>query len=1272
MIKFKLNKLVAVSLLALLTQGSAVLSMEDDKASFIEVPARLRDLASAMGKLEALASSDSNANIYFQKARQAELSGGFPAVQRVFEEYKSSFTAKAASQEERAQTERLAEEHREVTKALEESKQKIQQVEQEKVVAEQALATVSGLDLEKVKTLLENFSSTIHGCNDSLFMLKFAGDELPGYEEKLTRILKMTEVSTKTKRDSEKDKNIPKLDIFLQLPSSQTKLDPLYKQFKDEQAPLVFNFGGRIEQFERLVNQIKLGIEKISKDPELKATETDIQYFEKYWLNDNKTENEDYKKIFDSAQWLITFYKKLIGLLEQQYQRPIDFKKKYDLLFKENAEMLSADFSGVIGGDVLKGDIPNMGPKVNAPQFLLLGRSGLSLYHYVRLRKDTVSQELQGYLEQLMENINKMRIEAFQLKSQLLEKSSEVFMKSDESDDNLTIEPKEMKDLLCYIDEYQRTMEKNSLHKNMKQFMIQGNTKYTDFDKMKEYKNANSKSENLILNRMKKSIEEWEKFFNEKIDFYESTKAKALKGIFLSKLYSGDTKLKEKLDDITRAGEERAAKSLAMSAYDRALSDLVQKQFKKLETDAQANFQLLFNEPIAVQEARKRRNREIEEYNSNPKNTVKRTLEIAPPLTLERTNIGTLIRLFIDSHENSSFDDFWSDELSNNESEVYTFMQSLLKSDSQAKVKEICKATFDFVKANTEEEKQLYTLFDRVIEAQKHHKVFMEAMEKVKNNFDLSLRDNIPHFGLDQQPMRNKVNQLLSLLDGEPDAYLKLNPKDRATQIAYNFPMFFESALKPIDEDNPKMKVWGEADDKEFDEALKEAHTAYVKARDTIQAINPSANENNVGAIRLGGFYVVNKPVLQFLPQLQQQEVLPMREQKGGPVLRPDMLPPIPGQRGGPVLRPDMLPPIPGQRGGLRGGRGGPAALLRGGNPGMSAQTMPEEVQVKEACDAYYGEIVELLLQQHTVISDTFSSLFEDIYKKYIETKNNVQDDRQSREVAVKERRVKKLEEFIASLTSNLAQEAITEVIKNLIQNSGYQYIDNSRPDIKTILNSVIASKKSFNIEERLEGIFDKELVKFKKKELENALRLERRMERSASYEQKGNGFVMPTLKKASIDEPKKVEVEKIVKIESEITEIQPADSTPQAIFDVNQKRLAKIKDILEIEKGIDFTKGFADAELLAFPMWAIIELEAEDLEDLREGFQVDGFSNRKFSLGVLDYISTVRFNKNEEERIKSQLLTAKVIKKETQKYVLTSILQASRQTMEKLYSGIK
>ena len=113
-----------------------------------------------------------------------------------------------------------------------------------------------------------------------------------------------------------------------------------------------------------------------------------------------------------------------------------------------------------------------------------------------------------------------------------------------------------------------------------------------------------------------------------------------------------------------------------------------------------------------------------------------------------------------------------------------------------------------------------------------------------------------------------------------------------------------------------------------------------------------------------------------------------------------------------------------------------------------------------------------------------------------------------------------------------------------------------------------------------------------------------------------------------------------------------------------------KIKEFLEAEKDAEFAKGFADAELLAFPLWAILDLQPTDLEKLQEGFQVGNLPNRKFSVKVLEVIKGVRFNKNPQERIKSELITPDAVKGEMPKQLLGSILQVSQSVLQDLHSS--
>ena len=319
-----------------------------------------------------------------------------------------------------------------------------------------------------------------------------------------------------------------------------------------------------------------------------------------------------------------------------------------------------------------------------------------------------------------------------------------------------------------------------------------------------------------------------------------------------------------------------------------------------------------------------------------------------------------------------------------------------------------------------------------------------------------------------------------------------------------------------------------------------------------------------------------------------------------------------------------------------------------------------------------------MLSEQAHFVDGEFSSLFGDIYKKFIEMspEEALQKERKSE---IDERREERKRSILESVTKKVTEAVLDEMIHNIIVASQYEYIDKDRPDMPTILDTIQNSCNPLNIKKAFEKIFNEEIAAIKVKEEKNALAFEKREEKKervegaevkehklkslglGQQEKKGTEEINPfgkPLKKVEKIEKNQVLLSKTAQAESELAQIQPTGTTEVLKKQADQKRLEKIKEFLEAEKGAEFAKGFADAELLAFPLWAILDLVPADLEKLAEGFKVENHEHRKFSLKVLELIRGIRFNKNESVRISCQLLTAKVVKGETPKQILGSILQ--------------
>ncbi len=479
--------------------GNNILAMDRTQPvdlSTIEIPQQAKTSQTSFFEfLNSLKNGVSENDLAIENAKQKYIDwrqNSHPAkMKQAIEFLKNVQMGRELSKEEREQREkaekehqermkRTEEEHKKVKEELTQSKQQMQRVEAEKGIAEEALGQVQGFTRpEEIQQFLAEFKEAMSGFSDGLFLLKFKGDEEPEFEKTLTKIAKQAKASAAMKKGYEEDKRIKKLDIFLQLPSHPIDLDSINHNFQKEQEVLLNNVSTKIREFVDLVEKVKLDFESISKKPELEVSEEDVEYFEKYWLTGERMESEAYQRIFQSAGDLINFYHGLISLLKKEYKKPTEFKKEYDLLLKQNEGILSEDFSGMIGGEALKGKLPMSDvPKTDGASFLLLNISGLSLYHYLRLRKDHVSEKLEKYITILMDDVKKMRVDAYQLKGQI-GMPQEVFMKFNENDAVLTLEPKIMGGVLGYIDQYEKGMGENALQRNIQNFLSEKTKGYT-------------------------------------------------------------------------------------------------------------------------------------------------------------------------------------------------------------------------------------------------------------------------------------------------------------------------------------------------------------------------------------------------------------------------------------------------------------------------------------------------------------------------------------------------------------------------------------------------------------------------------------------------------------------------------------------------------------------------------------------------------------------------------------------------------------------------
>jgi hypothetical protein len=296
---------------------------------------------------------------------------------------------------------------------------------------------------------------------------------------------------------------------------------------------------------------------------------------------------------------------------------------------------------------------------------------------------------------------------------------------------------------------------------------------------------------------------------------------------------------------------------------------------------------------------------------------------------------------------------------------------------------------------------------------------------------------------------------------------------------------------------------------------------------------------------------------------------------------------------------------------------------------------------------------------QHTSVADKVLEIYADIVKtQMVVIPQNELDGKQKL----------KQKELLESITLNIVQAAFNEMIQNLIRGFNYQYMDNPRPELATVLEIIGNSQASFKIKERFDEMLQDELVIFRQKEERAISRMQRVKEKlggnsNGTLKLEASKTRQTSLRKASVDHEPDV-IQKSINAEMELLTHKITTEL------TSEERLERIKEFLVAQKGSDFVASFADSELLAFPLWAMIGLESSDLEYPQEGFKVDNLNGRKFSPAVLECIQGIRFNKNREERIKSELLTPTVLRDETPRFVLTTLLQINSGTIRQLSSN--